>query len=42
MFISEFENKESPCNVMSELYKNSDSQRANFKRLPGLSEMSGN
>ena len=32
MFISEFENKEGRCNVMP----------ASFKRLPELSEISGN
>ena len=42
MFISQFENKESLCNVMSEIYKNGDAKKASFKRLPELSEMSGN
>ena len=27
MFISEFENKESLCNVMSEIYKNGDAKK---------------
>ena len=40
MFISEFENKESLCNVMPEIYKNR--KKASFKRLPQLSEMCGN
>ena len=42
MFISEFENKESFVNVMSEIYKNDDAKKATFKRLPELFEMSGN
>ena len=42
MFISEFENKESFINVMSEIYKNDDAKKASFKRLPELFEMSGN
>ena len=41
MFVSEFENKESLCNVMSEIYKNRDAKKI-FKRLPKLSEASGN
>ena len=42
IFISEFENKESLCNVMSETYKSGDAKKASSKRLPELSEMSGN
>ena len=42
MFISEFENKETLCNVMSEIYKTAMRKKASFKRLPQLSEMSGN
>ena len=42
MFISKFENKESLCNVMYEIYKNGDAKKASFKRLPELSEMSDN
>ena len=42
MFISEFENKESLCNVMSEIYNNGNTKKASFKTLPELSEMSGN
>ena len=43
LFILEFENKESICNVMSEIYKNRDAKKkASFKRLPELSEISGN
>ena len=43
MFISEFENKESFWNVEHEIYKNRDAKKKKtFKRLPDLSEMSGN
>ena len=42
MFISEFQNKGSLHNVMSEIYKNGDAKKASFKRLPELLEMSGN
>ena len=42
MFISEFENKKSLCNVISEIYKNGETKKASFKRLPELSEMNGN
>ena len=42
MFISEFQDKESLCNVMSEIYKNGNAKKASFKTLPELSEMSGN
>ena len=42
MFISEFQDKESLCNVMSEIYKNGNVKKASFKTLPELSEMSGN
>ena len=42
MFISEFENKESLCNVMSKYTKAVMRKKASFKRLPELSEMSGN
>ena len=42
MFISEFENKESLCSVMSKIYEDRDAKKASFKRLPELSEMSGN
>ena len=44
MFISEFESKESLCNVMPEIYKKRDAKkkRANFKGLPELSEMNDN
>ena len=42
MFISEFDNEESFCNVMSEIYKNWNAKKASFKTLPELSEMSGN
>ena len=31
MFISEFENKESLCNVMSEIYKNGDAKKSKFQ-----------
>ena len=40
MFISQFENKESLCNVISEIYKNCDAKKK--PELPELSEMSGN
>ena len=30
MFISKFENKESLCNVMSEIYKNPDAKQSKF------------
>ena len=30
MFISKFENKESLCNVMSEIYKNLDAKQSKF------------
>ena len=42
MCISKFENKESLCNIMSEIHKNGVAKKASFKRLPGLSEISGN
>ena len=42
MFTPEFENKESLCNIMSKIYKKGDAEKASFKRLPELSEMSGN
>ena len=42
MFISEFENKGSLCSVMPEWCENGDAQKTSFKRLPELSEMSGN
>ena len=42
MFISKLENKDTLCNVMSEIYKNGDAKKASFKRLPELFEMSGN
>ena len=42
MFISEFEYKESLCNVMSEIHKNSDARKKKLKRLPELSETSSN
>ena len=40
MFISDLENKESLCNVVSEIHKNGDANKASFKRLPELSETS--
>ena len=40
MFISEFENKISLGNVVPEI--NGHAKKASFKRLPELSEMSGN
>ena len=43
MFISEFQNKESLCNVTSEIYKNGNAKKkASFKRLSELSGMNGN
>ena len=48
MFISEFENKNkklrSLCNVRNtqQRCENSGAKKANFKRLPEVSEMSGN
>ena len=42
MFISEFKNKESVWNVMSEIKKTAVRKKASFKRLSKLSEMSGN
>ena len=41
MLISEFENKESRCNVMPEIYKNDDAKKS-FERLSEAYEMSGN
>ena len=34
--------KESLCNVISKIYKDRDAKKTSFKRLPELSEMSGN
>ena len=42
IFILEFENKDSLCNVMSEIHKIGDAKKASFQRFPELSEMSGN
>ena len=33
MFVSEFENKESLCNVMSEIYKNGDAKKSKFQKI---------
>ena len=33
MFISEFEKKESLCNVMSETYKNGDARKSKFQEI---------
>ena len=33
MFISEFKNKESLCNVMSEIYKNRDAEKSKFQQI---------
>ena len=41
MFISEFENTENLCNVMSEIHKNGDAKKSKFQKIPELSEMRG-
>ena len=41
MFISEFQNKGSLYNVVSEIYKSEYVKKASFKRLTELSGMSG-
>ena len=33
MFISEFENKESLCNVMSKIYKGRDAKKSKFQKI---------
>ena len=33
MFISEFENKASLCNVMSEIYENRDAKKRKFQKI---------
>ena len=33
MFISEFENKESLCNAMSEIYENRDAKKSKFQKI---------
>ena len=39
MFISEFENAENLCNVISEIHKNGDAKKSKFQKIPELSEM---
>ena len=41
MFISEFENTENLCSVMSEIHKNGDAKKSKFQKIPELSEMRG-